>query len=79
MKKKNIENVYEFNNYYSDRENNYRIMKLGIIDYTRKYTWDKQLEFYGKSILYGENPTIVDPNVYSERFYKKITKYFVGV
>ena len=59
--------------------NHYRLIKFGIIDYTRKYTWDKKMEFYGKSLLYGENPTIVDPNVYSERFYKRISRYFVGV
>ena len=79
IEEKNFGNANESNNTFPDKENNYRLIKLGIIDYTRKYTWDKQLEFYGKSILYGENPTIVDPNVYSERFYKKITKYFVGV
>ena len=55
------------------------MIKLGIIDYIRKYTWDKKMEFYGKSIIYGENPTIVDPNIYSERFYKKIISYFVGI
>ena len=66
-------------NYGQKKENNYRMIKFGIIDYTRKYTWDKKMEFLGKSILYGEDPTIVDPNVYSERFYKRISRYFVGV
>ena len=64
---------------YLNNDNNYRLIKLGIIDYTRKYTWDKKVEFYGKSILYGENPTIVEPTEYSKRFYSKLTKYFVGV
>ena len=77
-------NYYEEdnNNYLRKKNtdnNNYRLIKFGIIDYTRKYTWDKKMEFYGKSILYGENPTIVDPNIYSERFYKRISRYFVGV
>ena len=62
-----------------NNDNNYRLIKLGIIDYTRKYTWDKKVEFYGKSILYGENPTIVEPTEYSKRFYSKLIKYFVGV
>jgi hypothetical protein len=65
-------------NYIND-DNNYRLIKLGIIDYTRKYTWDKKVEFYGKSLLYGENPTIVEPTEYCKRFYSKLTKYFVGV
>ena len=64
---------------YLNNDNNYRLIKLGIIDYTRKYTWDKKVEFYGKSILYGENPTIVEPTEYSKRFYSKLIKYFVGV
>ena len=67
------------NNNYLNDDNNYRLIKLGIIDYTRKYTWDKKVEFYGKSILYGENPTIVEPSEYSKRFYSKLTKCFVGV
>ena len=66
--------------HFCGKENeNHKLIKLGIIDYTRKYTWDKKMEFYGKSILYGENPTIVDPMVYSERFFKKISQYFVGI
>ena len=64
---------------FSEMENNNRLIKLGIIDYIRKYTWDKKMEFYGKSLLYRENPTIVEPAVYSDRFYKSISKYFVGI
>ncbi len=76
-KSKNYDFDY-INNIGLESENQ-RLIKLGIIDYIRKYTWDKKMEFYGKSLLYGENPTIVEPNVYGERFYKKIIKYFVGV
>ena len=57
----------------------HRLIKFGIIDYTRKYTLDKQLESYGKTIYYGENPTIIDPEEYRQRFFAKISKYFVGV
>ena len=71
-----VDNV---NNNFINDDNDYRLIKLGIIDYTRKYTWDKKVEFYGKSILYGENPTIVEPTEYSKRFYSKLTKHFVGV
>ena len=77
--KKIEDNVNNGNINYLNDDNNYRLIKLGIIDYTRKYTWDKKVEFYGKSLLYGENPTIVEPTEYSKRFYSKLTKYFVGV
>ena len=78
--KGNNNNEGHKNNYLlSEKENNNRLIKLGIIDYIRKYTWDKKMEFYGKSLLYGENPTIVEPAVYSDRFYKSISKYFVGI
>ena len=77
--KKIGDNVNDANNNYLNDDNNYRLIKLGIIDYTRKYTWDKKVEFYGKSLLYGENPTIVEPTEYCKRFYSKLTKYFVGV
>ena len=60
-------------------ENNYSLIKLGIIDYTRKYTFDKQVESVVKSVRYGQKPTIVNPTEYSERFYNTISKYFVGV
>ncbi len=76
-----IENGYysfKIDNSFPEKGGN-TLIKLGIIDYIRKYTWDKKMEFYGKSLLYGENPTIVDPNVYSDRFYKTISKYFVGI
>jgi hypothetical protein len=77
--KKIGDNVGNGNINYLIDDKNYRLIKLGIIDYTRKYTWDKKVEFYGKSILYGENPTIVEPTEYSKRFCSKLTKYFVGV
>ena len=64
---------------FSKKENENRIIKLGIIDYIRKYTWDKKVESIGKTLFYRENPTIVEPNVYSDRFYKTISKYFVGI
>ena len=83
---KDRDNKQEFKMYYEyntntsfSSESGKRLIKMGIIDYIRKYTWDKKMEFYGKSFFYGEDPTIVDPNVYSDRFYKRISKYFVGV
>jgi 1-phosphatidylinositol-3-phosphate 5-kinase len=75
----NVYYDYETNNFFSEKEKSHCLIKLGIIDYIRKYTWDKKMEFYGKSIIYRDNPTIVDPNVYRDRFYKAISRYFVGV
>ena len=61
------------------KKTNYKLIKLGIIDYCRKYTWDKQLEFYGKTIIYRELPTITEPENYSKRFNNEVGKYFVGI
>ena len=57
------------------------LIKLGIIDYTRKYTWDKQLESYGKILMNGISvkPTIINPEAYRNRFIKEIEKYLIGV
>ena len=60
-------------------DSTHRLIKFGIIDYIRKYTLDKKVESYGKTIYYGENPTIIDPEEYRQRFFDKISKYFVGV
>ena len=54
---------------------------MGIIDYVRKYTWDKQLEHVVKIVLNGFKapPTIVDPNDYKKRFNDAIKDYFIGI
>ena len=57
-----------------------KIMRVGIIDYIRKYTWDKQLEHVGKIIINGLNtPTIISPNDYRDRFKAAAGIYFIGV
>ena len=69
IKEKNNDNEFE------------QYLNLGILDYFRKYTWDKHLEHYGKKLLNfttKENPTIIKPEHYSKRFLRKIEKYFVG-
>ena len=39
-----------------------KLLKLGIIDYMRLYTWDKQIESLGKHVIKGGAiPTIVNP------------------
>ena len=70
------------NNKNEKKEENkiFKIIRLGIIDYLRKYTWDKQLESYGKKFIHGfTNPTIINPDSYSKRFMKKVKRYFVGI
>uniref|UniRef100_A0A5B6ZR21 1-phosphatidylinositol-3-phosphate 5-kinase n=1 Tax=Davidia involucrata TaxID=16924 RepID=A0A5B6ZR21_DAVIN len=57
---------------------------LGIIDFMRQYTWDKQLETWVKAsgILGGPknaSPTIVSPKQYKKRFRKAMTTYFLAV
>ena len=69
IKEKNNDNEFE------------QYLNLGILDYFRKYTWDKHLEHYGKKLLNfttKENPTIIKPENYSKRFLRKIEKYFIG-
>ncbi|CAM0913962.1 unnamed protein product [Alopecurus aequalis] len=57
---------------------------IGIIDYLRQYTWDKQLETWVKAsgILGGSKdglPTIISPDQYKKRFRKAMSKYFLTV
>ncbi len=67
-------------NIYNVNENESKYIKCGIIDYIRKYTWDKQLEHVGKVIINGLNtPTIISPNDYKERFKLAIESYFIGI
>ena len=55
-------------------------IRVGIIDYVRKYTWDKKLEHLVKTIINGFNsPTIINPNDYKERFISAIKSYFIGI
>jgi len=57
---------------------------VGIIDYVRKYTWDKQLETWVKSSYIvqrgkAEIPTIISPKQYRIRFQDAMWVYFVMV
>ena len=61
-----------------DQEKN--IVKMGIIDYLREYTWDKKVETVAKKITKGgATPTIVSPSDYRDRFKKAMSKYFMEV
>ena len=72
---------YEDENFFdlSQKKTDYKLIKLGIIDYCRKYTWDKVMESSGKSIIYTEKPTIIKPEDYSKRFKNEVGKYFAGI
>lgn len=55
------------------------IITLGLIDFLRPYTWDKQIETIGKklaNIRTGQEPTIISPNEYKIRFLQFIDKIF---
>lgn len=57
-----------------------KTIRVKIIDYIRKYTWDKQLEHVGKTIINGLNsPTIIGPVNYKERFGRLIYDFFIGI
>ncbi|BAM39765.1 uncharacterized protein TOT_020000036 [Theileria orientalis strain Shintoku] len=54
------------------------VITLGIIDFLRPYTWDKQIETVGKRLAnIGQEPTIVSPNEYKTRFFNFIQRTFV--
>ena len=82
LKKENIIDyslliIYEINN---SNEFEIKKIRMGMIDYLRKYTWDKQIESYGKKLIHGfANPTIINPENYSERFIEKIKLYFSSI
>ncbi|OEL36828.1 1-phosphatidylinositol-3-phosphate 5-kinase FAB1B [Dichanthelium oligosanthes] len=57
---------------------------MGIIDFMRRYTWDKHLETWVKAsgILGGPknvSPTVISPKQYKRRFRKAMSAYFLVV
>lgn len=57
---------------------------VGIIDFMRKYTWDKHLETWVKAsgILGGPknvSPTVISPKEYKSRFRKAMSSYFLVI
>ena len=58
----------------------HNLIRVGIIDYIRKYTWDKKIEHILKTIINGFNsPTIINPDDYKDRFISAIKSYFIGI
>ena len=60
-----------------------KVLSMGIIDYVRRFTWDKKVETMVKStgILggAGKQPTVIAPNLYQQRFRSAMCRYFVAV
>ncbi|XP_031120653.1 1-phosphatidylinositol-3-phosphate 5-kinase FAB1B isoform X2 [Ipomoea triloba] len=60
---------------------------VGVIDYRRQYTWDKQLETWVKTALgvvlggtmNASSPTVISPTQYKKRFRKAMSGYFIMV
>ncbi|KAL4529056.1 hypothetical protein Ndes2437A_g03576 [Nannochloris sp. 'desiccata'] len=56
---------------------------IGLVDYVRQYTWDKQVESWvKKSGLLGgagKEPTIISPQQYARRFRAAMLSYFTVV
>ena len=72
--------IFEISDKKEKNELEIKKIRMGIIDYLRKYTWDKQIESYGKKIIHGfSKPTIINPEKYCERFIKKFKRYFACV
>ena len=68
------------NNKGKDNNQKHSLIRVGIIDYIRRYTWDKKLEHFVKTIINGFNsPTIINPKDYKERFIAAIQSYFIGI
>lgn len=61
-------------------DNKNSLIKVGIIDYLRLFTWDKQVESIGKKMIKaGATPTIIKAAEYSKRFQEAMNKYFMGI
>ena len=70
--------IIEDNKSKENSKNN--LIRVGIIDYIRKYTWDKKIEHILKTIINGFNsPTIINPDDYKDRFISAIKSYFIGI
>ena len=56
---------------------------VGNVDFIRKFTWDKKLESWVKesgffsSQLGNEDPTIVSPRIYKNRFREAMERYII--
>lgn len=56
-------------------------IRIGIIDYIQQYTFEKELESFVKHKMSSikEDPTIIPPEAYKQRFRTAMDTYFVAV
>jgi len=54
-----------------------RMVKCGIIDYLRKYDFIKMMEHKFKKMYTGQDPTIVRPEIYANRFFESVKRRVV--
>lgn len=56
---------------------------IGLVDYLRQYTWDKQVESWVKASGLlggaGKEPTIISPNQYAQRFRQTVLSHLSSV
>lgn len=57
-----------------------QLIGMGIIDYLRPYTWDKQVETLAKSVVAqsGTTPSVIEPKLYADRLLKAIVNRFIA-
>lgn len=64
-------------------DNTTKKLVIGIIDYIRTYTWDKHFETWVKSTGIiggrGQDPTVISPLQYKQRFRDAMNFYFLAV
>lgn len=56
-----------------------RKIRIGIIDYVQMFTLEKQLESMIKETVSREEPTIISPELYKNRFRTAMDKYFIAL
>ena len=56
-----------------------KTIRLGIIDYIQQYSVEKMIESFVKSSFSNEEPTIISPELYKQRFRTSMDKYFIAM
>jgi len=54
-------------------------IRMGIIDYLRKYDFEKKAEHVVKKTIKGHTPTITSPEDYKNRFQKAFKRNFMKI
>ena len=54
-------------------------LRVGIIDFMRPFHFKEKVEKKFKELKYGQEPTVLPPEEYANRFLNSLRKYFIGV